>query len=69
MPLEKTQWVTNFLGVTMMNQYAWFPIVLAILYLLFFVTFRLFKLPKTRFAVIFAFIILLIFKNRFYGRL
>lgn len=59
LPMDKEQWVFNFLGVTMMNQFAWFPIVLAILYLLFFVTFRLFKLPKTRFIVIFAFIILM----------
>lgn len=60
MPLEKTQWVTNFLGVTMMNQYAWFPIVLSILYLVFFIVFKIFKNRKYRpiaFAIIFLFII------------
>ena len=59
-PLEPTQWVTNFLGVTMMNVYAWFPIVLALLYLVFFIVFKIFKDRKHRpiaFAIIFLFII------------
>ena len=43
----------------MMNQYAWFPIVLAILYLVFFLTFRFVRNRKACFAVIFAFIILM----------
>ena len=59
LPMDNEQWVFNLLGVTMMNQFAWFPIVLAILYLLFFVTFRLFSNRKTCFKIIFAFIILM----------
>ena len=59
LPMEKEQWIFNLSGLTMMNQYAWFPVVLTILYLVFFITFKLFKLNKTRFAVIFAFIILM----------
>ena len=56
-PFEKTQWVTNLLGVTMMNTYAWFPIVLALLYLVFFICFRFFGNRKVCFAVILVFII------------
>ena len=59
LPMDKEQWVFNFLGVTMMNQYAWFPVVLAILYLVFFITFRLCKNRKNCFKIIFAFIILM----------
>lgn len=57
MPLEKTQWVTNFLGITMMNRYAWFPIVLSILYLVFYICFRFIKNRPVCFAVIFVFMI------------
>lgn len=59
LPMDKEQWVFNSLGVTMMNQYAWFPVVLAILYLVFFITFRLCKNRKNCFKIIFAFIILM----------
>ncbi len=59
LPMDKEQWDFNFLGVTMMNQYAWFPVVLAILYLVFFITFRLCKNRKNCFKIIFAFIILM----------
>ena len=41
--LPKERWIFNFLGLTMMNEYAWFPIVLAILYLVFFLCFRFIK--------------------------
>ena len=37
--LPKERWIFNFLGLTMMNEYAWFPIVLAVLYLVFFLCF------------------------------
>jgi len=57
--LEKEQWITNIAGITMMNQYAWFPIVLAILYLVFFLTFRFVRNRKVCFAIIFIFIILM----------
>ena len=38
--LEPLQWVTNVLGITMMNEYAWYPIVLSILYVVFYLIFR-----------------------------
>lgn len=57
MPLDKTQWVTNLLGVTMMNRFAWFPIVLAILYLLFYLCFRFIKNRYLSFGIILVFII------------
>ena len=38
--LEPLQWVTNIIGVTMMNEYAWYPIVLAILYIAFYFIFK-----------------------------
>ncbi len=58
-PLEKVQWVTNFLGITMMNTYAWFPIVLALLYLVFFLCFRFISNRKVCFAIILIFMIAL----------
>ena len=57
--LEKEQWICNLTGITMMNQYAWFPIVLAILYIVFFLTFRFVRNRKACFAIIFVFIILM----------
>ena len=58
-PMEKEQWITNLLGITMMNTYAWFPIVLALLYLVFFISFRFIKNRTTCLSIIFAFIILM----------
>ena len=55
--LPKERWIANFLGITMMNVYAWFPIVLALLYLVFFLCFRFIKNRPVCFAVILAFII------------
>ena len=51
------QWICNFLGITMMNTYAWFPIVLAILYLVFFLCFRFIKCRPVCFAIIFVAIV------------
>ena len=59
MPRENLQWVTNLLGITMMNVYAWFPIVLTLLYLVFFICFKLFSNRKVCFAVILLFMIAL----------
>lgn len=53
LPVDKVQWVTNFLGITMMNRYAWFPIVLSILYLLFFICFRFIRKRPVSFVIIF----------------
>ena len=38
MPLA--QWITNFLGITLMNDYAWYPIVAGILYTAFYLLFK-----------------------------
>ncbi|MCR5301042.1 MAG: acyltransferase [Lachnospiraceae bacterium] len=38
--LEPLQWVTNIIGITMMNVDAWYPIVLAILYAAFYLIFK-----------------------------
>ena len=38
--LAPLQWVTNILGITMMNEYAWYPIILTILYIAFYLIFR-----------------------------
>ena len=38
--LEPLQWFTNIVGVTMMNEYAWYPIILTILYIAFYLLFR-----------------------------
>ena len=58
-PLEKAQWVTNLLGITMMNTYAWFPIVLSLLYIVFFLSFRFVKNRKACFVIIGVFTVLM----------
>ena len=58
-PLEPAQWVTNLLGLTMMNSYAWFPIVLTLLYIVFYLCFKHIKNRKVSFCLIGAFIILI----------
>ncbi len=45
--LAPLQWFTNILGITMMNEYAWYPIILAILYIAFYLIFRG-NSPRTR---------------------
>lgn len=47
------QWVTNLLGLTLMNRYAWFPIVLALLYVAFFFIFKYVKNRKLCFFLMF----------------
>ncbi len=54
------QWIFNFSGLTMMNVYAWFPVVLAILYLFFYIFFRIFKNPKWR-PLVFVLMAIIIF--------
>ena len=56
---ERAQWVTNLLGITMMNVYAWFPIVLSLLYLVFFLSFRFVKNRKACFVIIGVFTVLM----------
>jgi len=57
--LEKEQWIFNLTGLTMMNVYAWFPIVLTLLYLVFFLTFRFVRNRKVCFGIILGFILLM----------
>lgn len=40
MSYEPLQWVTNTLGLTLVNGYAWFPIVLTLLYLAFYFIYK-----------------------------
>ena len=55
--LPAQRWIFNFTGLTMMNEYAWFPIVLAFLYLAFYLCFRFIKKRPVCFAIMLVFII------------
>jgi len=46
-------WITNLLGLTLMNDYAWYPIVLTILYVAFYFIFKYVKNRKLCFALMF----------------
>ena len=50
--MPAAQWICNFTGLTMMNAYAWFPIVLTVLYFAFFFSFRFIKNRPVCFAII-----------------
>lgn len=47
------QWICNLLGITMMNTYAWFPVVLAILYVAFYFIFKNVKNHKIAYILMF----------------
>ena len=47
--MTTVQWITNFLGFTLMNAYAWYPIVAALLYIAFYLIFKNIKNQKTCF--------------------
>ena len=53
------QWVTNLVGITMMNPYAWYPIIAAILYIAFYLIFKNIKNRKVCYILLAAVIILL----------
>ena len=53
------QWVTHILGFTMMNEYAWYPIVAAILYTAFYLIFKNVKKRKVCYILMAAVIIAL----------
>ena len=53
------QWVTNLAGITMMNPYAWYPIIAAILYIAFYLIFKNIKNRKVCYILLAAVIILL----------
>ncbi|MBR2750865.1 MAG: acyltransferase family protein [Clostridiales bacterium] len=50
--MPAAHWIFNLSGLTMMNRYAWFPIVLTILYFTFFFCFRFIKKRPICYAVI-----------------
>ena len=52
------QWVTNLTGITMMNTYAWYPIIAAILYIAFYLIFKNIKNRKVCY-ILMAVVILL----------
>ena len=49
MPLA--HWITNFLGLTLMNEYAWYPIVAVLLYIAFYIFFKNIKNQKVCFSL------------------
>ncbi|MBO4534091.1 MAG: acyltransferase [Treponema sp.] len=53
------QWITKFTGLTLMNEYAWYPIVLTLLYLAFYFIFKNIKNRKVCFALMFVVIFLM----------
>ena len=53
------QWVTNIIGVSMMNPYAWYPIIAAILYTAFYLFFKNIKNRKVCYILMAAVILLL----------
>ncbi len=53
------QWITNLLGFTMMNEYAWYPIIAAILYTAFYFIFKNIKNRKICYLLM-AFVIILL---------
>lgn len=55
--LAPQNWIFNFLGFTMMNAYAWYPIVLTILYLSFYFIFKNIKNRKLCFTLMLAVIL------------
>ena len=57
--LPAAQWITNILGFTMMNEYAWYPIIAAILYTAFYLIFKNIKNQKICYALMAVVIVLL----------
>ena len=57
--LAPARWITNFLGITLMNEYSWYPIVASILYLAFYFTFGKLKNQRLCFILMAAVILIL----------
>ena len=53
------QWLTNLTGITMMNSYAWYPVVAAILYTAFYFLFKNIKNQKVCFFLMAVLIVVL----------
>ena len=56
--LMPAQWLTGILGLTMLNEYAWYPVVLTFLYLAFYFIFKYIKNRKICFALMLVVILL-----------
>ena len=52
------QWICNFLGLTMMNTYAWYPVLRILLYLAFYFIFKYIKNEKLKYVLMFLVIFL-----------
>ena len=57
--LPPVQWITNFIGISMMNTYAWYPIIAAILYTAFYLIFKNIKNRRSCFCLM-ALVILIL---------
>ena len=57
--LPAAQWITNILGFTMMNEYAWYPIIAGILYTAFYLIFKNIKNQKVSYIAMAVVIVLL----------
>ena len=57
--LAPVQWITNIIGVTMMNEYAWYPVILTILYIAFWLIFKGKASRSRKLVYMFAVIIVL----------
>lgn len=57
--LPAAQWITNLLGFSMMNEYAWYPIIAAILYTAFYLIFKNIKNRKVCYLLMALIIVLL----------
>ena len=57
--LAPSLWILNILGFTMMNNYAWYPVVAAILYAAFYLFFKNIKKHKICFALMTALVLLM----------
>ena len=56
--MNLAHWITNLLGLTLMNEYAWYPVVLTIFYLAFYFIFKHVKNRKVCFLLMFIVIFL-----------
>ena len=53
------QWITNTLGVTLVNSYCWYVIVLAILYVVFYLVYKKIKNDKVRLGIMLGVLLVL----------
>lgn len=53
------QWITNTLGLTMVNTYCWYVVVIILLYLIFYLVYKKIKSDKVRLIIMFAVVIIM----------